>query len=206
MIINLASNIKSILSLFRKELNRKRRINFLERENIFVHPDSYLGSHTEIGYGTCINDPIYIASSVSAPVFIGKYCALAHNIMIRPSNHHTGFVNLQNKIQNRIKFQSFTKVKGPVQIGNNVWLGDNVIILSGVSIGDRAVLGARSIVTKDIPAYSIAVGNPAKVIKTRFSDHITNQLIEIKWWEWSEEKMSRNQKFLIPTYQHIPIY
>ena len=92
------------------------------------------------------------------------------------------YLNLQYKFQDRFQFPSLNKSKGIINIGNNVWIADNVTLLSGVSIGDGAVIGAGAVVTKDIPAYSVAAGVPAKVIKTRFPQHIIDQLSEIDWW------------------------
>ncbi len=190
-----------MLSLY-EILNRKILRRFQESEekfseykerDIFIHPDSFLGSNTTIGSGTNINGPAYIASSKSAPVKIGKYCAVAHNLRIRPRNHYTGYINLQDKFQNRYNLPNLNSIKGPVIIGNNVWISDNVLILSGVTIGDGAVIGAGSVVTRDIPPYSIAVGNPAKVIKQRFCDQIIQQLTEIRWWDWSDDKIRRNR-------------
>jgi len=69
------------------------------------------------------------------------------------------------------------------------------MILSGVNIGNGAVVGAGSVVTKDIPSYAIAAGNPAKIIKFRFNDNIISQLEEIKWWDWDEDKIKANHLF-----------
>ena len=85
--------------------------------------------------------------------------------------------------------------KGETNIGNNVWVGDSVIILPGVTIGDGAVIGAGSIVTKNISPFAIAVGNPAKVIKFRFDQKIIKQLLQIKWWSWSKKKILKNRDF-----------
>ncbi len=161
----------------------------------FIHPKSYLGRCTSIGFGTVINGPAFIASRKDAPVIIGKYCAIAYGLRIRSRNHYTGCANLQDKFQSSHGFRRLDDIRGPVIVGNNVWIGDNVIILSGVTIGDGAVIGAGSVVTKDIPAYSIAAGVPAKCIKKRFSDEIIEQLTEIKWWDWPEEKILRNKLF-----------
>jgi virginiamycin A acetyltransferase len=176
---------------------------FLEKD-VFVHPESIIGKCTLIGYGTNINGPAFIASSKNAPVTIGKYCAIAHNLRVRPRNHYPGFVNLQDKFQNRYKFPRLDQIKGPVSIGNNVWIGDNVTILSGVTLGDGSIIGAGSIVTKDVPPYSVAVGNPAKVIKNRFSKKIISQLININWWDWAEDKILRNKTFFETDFSAYP--
>jgi virginiamycin A acetyltransferase len=182
-----------ISKIFRQPQQPEDKFAEYRERDIFIHPDSFLGSNTTIGTGTNINGAAYIASSKNAPVTIGKYCAIAHNFRIRPRNHYTGYINLQDKFQNRYNFPHLDSIKGPVSIGNNVWIADNVLILSGVTIGDGAVIGAGSVVTKDIPPYCIAVGNPAKVIKKRFCESVIEQLIEIKWWDWSDAKIQRNR-------------
>jgi len=177
--------------------------------NIYIHPNSLIGSNTEIGEGTNINGPAYIASRDIAPVKIGKYCAIAHNLRIRPRNHYTGYANLQDQLQNRYGFPNLSVVKGAVTIGNNVWIADNVTILSGATIGDGAVVGAGAIVTKDIAPFAIAVGCPAKVIRKRFSEKIIEKLISIQWWQWSEERIQRNKEFFsidFSQYDDFPIH
>jgi acetyltransferase-like isoleucine patch superfamily enzyme len=82
--------------------------------------------------------------------------------------------------------------KGPVIIGNDVWVGAGAIILSGVSIGDGAIVAAGAVVTKDVPAYSIVGGNPARLIRFRFSEDQIAKLLSIGWWNWSEEKIRKN--------------
>ena len=83
------------------------------------------------------------------------------------------------------------KNKGPVWIGSDVLVSTDSLILSGVTIGDGAVIGAKAVVTKNVPPYGIAVGNPATVIKRRFSDEVIERLLKIKWWDWTDEKIAR---------------
>ena len=103
--------------------------------------------------------------------------------------------NLQSKFATDFFNQSIDVLKGETKIGNNVWIGDSVIILPGVQIGDGAVIGAGSIVTKNIPPFAVAVGNPAKVIKFRFSQKIIKKLLKISWWNWPNDKILLNKSF-----------
>ena len=81
------------------------------------------------------------------------------------------------------------RTKGDILIGNDVWIATEAIIMSGVTIGDGAVIGARAVVTKDVPPYSIVAGNPAIMIKKRFDDKTIQRLLEIKWWDWDNSKI-----------------
>ena len=82
--------------------------------------------------------------------------------------------------------------KGDIVIGNDVWIGYKAIILAGVEIGDGAIIGTRALVTKDVPAYSIVGGVPAKIIRKRFSEDIINELEILKWWDWPKQKIAQN--------------
>ncbi len=82
--------------------------------------------------------------------------------------------------------------KGDIIIGNDVWLGYESVVLAGVTIGDGAIIGVRSVVTKDVPPYTIVGGVPAKTIRRRFAEEIISALLRIKWWDWSEEKIRKN--------------
>ena len=73
-----------------------------------------------------------------------------------------------------------------------MWIGYDAIIMSGVKIGDGAIIGTRAVVTNDVPPYTIVGGVPAKVIRKRFNDNIISRLLEIKWWDWPVEKITRN--------------
>ena len=95
------------------------------------------------------------------------------------------------------KFNYKINRKRQIIIGNDVTIGANVTIMGGVTIGNGAVVGANSLVTKDIPPYAIVGGNPAKIIKYRFEDEIIEKLNEIKWWNWSEEKIKENMDFIL---------
>ncbi|MEG0371909.1 MAG: CatB-related O-acetyltransferase, partial [Clostridium sp.] len=81
-------------------------------------------------------------------------------------------------------------------IGNDVWIGQNAIIMPGVKIGDGVIIGANTVVTKDIKAYHIVGGNPGVVIRKRFDDELISYLLELKWWDWNKEKIFDNLDIL----------
>ena len=82
--------------------------------------------------------------------------------------------------------------KGDIVIGNDVWIGYEAVILSEVTVGDGAIIGARAVVTKDVPPYAIVGGIPARYIRRRFDEKTVTKLMELKWWEWSDEKIKEN--------------
>lgn len=82
--------------------------------------------------------------------------------------------------------------KGDIVIGNDVWIGYEAVILAGVTIGDGAIIGTRAVDTKDVPPYTIVGGVPAKPIKRRFPEEAISALLEIQWWNWSEERIAKN--------------
>jgi acetyltransferase-like isoleucine patch superfamily enzyme len=118
---------------------------------------------------------------------IGKYCSIARGVtFVLGGEHNTNWATTYpfNTIfleKNHIKGHPLSK--GPILVGNDVWLGTDAIVLSGVSIGDGAVVAARSVVTKNIPPYAIVGGNPAKILKFRFDDASIEKLLKLKWWE-----------------------
>ena len=81
--------------------------------------------------------------------------------------------------------------KGDIRIGNDVWIGYEAVVMAGVTIGDGAIVGARAVVTKDVPPYTIVGGIPARAIRKRFPDRVIAALLEIQWWNWPEEAIRR---------------
>jgi acetyltransferase-like isoleucine patch superfamily enzyme len=130
---------------------------------------------------------------------IGKYCSIANNVVIVLANHKTNlisnypFLNISNSgpISNLVD-DFHASHKGPVEIGNDVWLGEGCMILPNVKIGNGAVVGAGCIVRKDVAAYSIVIGDPQVEIKKRFSDDIVSDLEELKWWDLPREVLESN--------------
>lgn len=87
-------------------------------------------------------------------------------------------------------------LKGDTVVGNDVWIGQNVTVMPGIHIGDGSIIAANSVVTKDIPPYSIAGGNPCKLIRKRFDDDLTAYLLNLRWWDWDADKIFRNMDAL----------
>ena len=136
---------------------------------------------------------------------IGNYCSFGKNISVITSNHDYNFPTTQGFFYKRYfnakhpgELQTppnRARSKGPVIIGNDVWIGDNATVLSGVRIGDGACIANGAVVTKDVAPYSIYGGVPAKLIKSRFQPYVIDALLEIKWWNWNEKRIKSNRKF-----------
>jgi acetyltransferase-like isoleucine patch superfamily enzyme len=127
-------------------------------------------------------------------VEIGKFCSIADGVKILSGGEHGHLLRVANYPM-RAYFLNIRPYpdalnNGPVIIGNDVWIGSHAIVLSGINIGDGAVVGAGAVVSKDIPPYGIAVGNPARIVKYRFSEDIIQKLLAIKWWDWEDEKIA----------------
>ena len=113
-------------------------------------------------------------------IVFGKRCTVSFNLTILAGGEH--YIN-------RISFGEGSFSKGDINIGNAVWIGAFVTILSGVTIGDGAVIGACSVVASDVPPYAVVVGNPAKLIRYRFRPDQIEKLLKIKWWDWDNKKI-----------------
>ena len=110
---------------------------------------------------------------------IGRYCSIGDSVVIGPGDHDMNGVSTSTEFQDN-KLESLTKK--PCVIGHDVWIGAQSIILRGVSIGDGAVVGANSVVTRDVAAFAVVVGSPARIIKTRFDANRAQQIIDSGWW------------------------
>lgn len=134
---------------------------------------------------------------------IGKFCSIARGVTILLGGEHNVDWNSTypfNEVFPESKhIQGHPASKGDTTIGNDVWIGTEAIILSGVKIGDGAVVAARSVVVKDVEPYTIVGGNPAKVIKKRFEDKKIEALQKMTWWDWPIEKIKKNAATLMST-------
>jgi virginiamycin A acetyltransferase len=165
----------------------------------------YINMNIEIGKGTIFNGNKKLVTSPNSKIKIGKYCAIANGCKIITLNHDYNYPALQGsfykenfncKHPGEIKNPpNKERTKGEVIIGNDVWIGEDVFISSGVNIGNGCCIGAKSVITKDLPAYSICVGVPCKPVKKRYSDSIIKFLEDIKWWNWDSNKIKKNKNF-----------
>lgn len=129
---------------------------------------------------------------------IGSFCSIAGNVTIFLGGNHRldwistyPFMEFSKYFEKASKIEGHPSSKGDVIIGNDVWLGYGCTILSGVRIGDGAVIGANTVVSKDVRPYQVVVGNPGRVIKSRFDESEINFLLELKWWDWPLEKIDK---------------
>jgi virginiamycin A acetyltransferase len=148
-------------------------------------------------YGGCFNYEL-----IGRFTEIGRYCSFAEGVCIFNGNHPLQFKSMHpffyNPALDIVEHEMITR--GKLVVGNDVWVGRNVIILPAVHrIGDGAVLGAGAVVTKDVPDFAVVAGNPARIIKYRFSEPVRLQLKESRWWEKSiDEIKGRLDEFTKP--------
>lgn len=129
---------------------------------------------------------------------IGKFCSIARASIYLGGNHRPDFVTtypLNVAFGVRLPHDQVS-TKGDVTIGNDVWIGNDALILSGVTIGDGAIVGARAVVAKDIPPYAVVVGNPGRVVRSRFDDDTIRRLLKVKWWDWEIDRIRMNAALL----------
>ncbi|HEY4081696.1 MAG TPA: CatB-related O-acetyltransferase [Burkholderiaceae bacterium] len=176
-----------------KALQRRtaRRMEFQER---------YRGQQFEIGRFSYGEPTIHFDSSGSR-LSIGQFCSIGEDVTIfMGGEHRPDWVTtypFSLMIPGASQHEGHPKTKGDVIIGNDVWLGFGSTVLSGVRIGDGAVIGAGAVVAKDIPPYAIAVGNPARVIRSRFTPAQVTALLRIQWWDWPMEKIEAQLPLLL---------
>ena len=166
--------------------------------------DSRLGAYTEVGARTILtevtmDDYSYVVNdSQITYTTIGKFCSIAAMTRINPGNHP-----MQRATQAHFTYRSSAYFPGEaddaeffawrrahhVEVGHDVWIGHGAIILPGRNVGTGAVIAAGCIVTRDVPAYTIVAGNPAKIIRRRFDERTEERLKALGWWNWSHEAL-----------------
>lgn len=128
---------------------------------------------------------------------IGQFCSLAYGTQVILGGEHRADFVTTYRFGTYSPFDEWYSPpadsavgRGDVTIGNDVWIGHEATILSGVSLGDGVIVGARSVVRQDAPPYAVVVGNPARVAGFRFSPDQVEALLRIRWWDWDEERIT----------------
>ncbi|WP_316632871.1 CatB-related O-acetyltransferase [uncultured Flavobacterium sp.] len=151
-----------------------------------------------IGYGTTLGYNNILGGNIT----IGKYCQIGADVAMHATNHPvhylTTYINTNLFKGELNKF----KEKNEIIIGHDVWIGHNVIIVGNVNIGNGAILAAGSVVTKDVPAYNIVAGVPAKSINKRFSDSIIKEIEDLAWWNLSDQELEKIKPLFFKDYQN----
>ncbi|MCW3787340.1 CatB-related O-acetyltransferase [Plebeiibacterium sediminum] len=182
-------------------LENYNRLCFLK--NVVKNPNIIVGDYT---YYDDFDDVEnfeknvkYHFDFIGDKLIIGKFCMIASgvNFIMNGANHLTNaitaypFAIFGNGWEKAMDKKSYPQ-KGDINIGNDVWIGHNATIMAGVTIGDGAIIAANSTVVKDVEPYAIVGGNPAQEIRKRFSEDKIEKLLEIKWWDWKKEKITKN--------------
>jgi virginiamycin A acetyltransferase len=179
----------------------------------------HLAKNVSIGYKTYHNGAFVWQWHNNSELEIGKYCSIANDVnFILDSGHHqvseittfphfnhlrnnSVFLNEESKKQLK---QSIVTPESKTIIGNDVWIGMNVIILPNVKVGNGATILAGSVVSKDVPDYTVVGGIPGTVIKMKYNSEIVNKLQQIAWWNWEPKKVEENvEDFYLPIQEFI---
>ena len=157
-----------------------------EGNNAVLQNSNFNGT-IKVGYATTISTQCFIHGTIT----IGRYCQFGPFASVNTFNHPMH--HMSTYINKRLLRGAVSKYKSSKEtvIGNDVWVGKNAIILGGVTIGDGAIIAAGAVVSKDVPPYTIVGGVPAKVIKNRFSDTIIKELLELQWWNKTEDEIEK---------------
>jgi acetyltransferase-like isoleucine patch superfamily enzyme len=186
------------LGIVKKGLNAITKRTCPQPESRFMNENPEYAQYA-IGKFSYGNPTIHFNETKSS-LKIGRFCSIATGVTILLGGEHTPDWVTTYPFNNFFKdFEALAPsgTKGDVTIGNDVWIGLNALILSGVCIGDGAVIGANAVVTRDVAPYAIVAGNPARVIKKRFDDETIEKLLKIKWWNWNLQKVKENMPLMM---------
>lgn len=150
-----------------------------------------LATDVTIGSGTRISGPCLAKGS--ANLEIGRYCAIGSDVTFITTNHLTTPLNLSLALQRRLgAARHVAAEQSSVTIGHAAWIGDGALILPGVRVGIGAIVGAGSVVTRSVPDFQLAVGNPARMIRSRWSTEVTDAVSASRWWELEPKELAEH--------------
>lgn len=163
----------------------------------YLNRFTQIGPRAVVGKYSGLNESCFFARGE-----MGAYCAIGARTAINPFNHPLSWLAM-HEFQYHPKaydwvaeYKDFVRLERTPdmfefsRIGNDVWMGHNVNVLAGVSVGDGAVIAAGAVVTKDVPPYAIVAGVPAKIRKFRFTDTIIERLLNVRWWDFELSELS----------------
>ncbi|CDZ80265.1 Virginiamycin A acetyltransferase [Candidatus Rubidus massiliensis] len=172
--------------------------NFVKAPNIFIGDYTYFDNSGQAADKFEENNVLYNYDFSKVKLVIGKFCAIAAQTRFIMTGDHKldaistyPFPIFGHGWESAFNVYDLP-VKGDITVGNDVWFGYDSLVMNGVTIGNGAIIAARAVVVKDVPAYSIVAGNPAKVVKMRFDDKTIERLQKIAWWDWKIEKISKH--------------
>lgn len=191
---------------------RKNDTETIYLKSVITDPSISIGDFTM--YNDFVSDPtqfeknnvLYHYPINKDRLIIGKFCSIAcgAKFIFNSANHTQKSLStypfpifFEEWNLDKANVASAWDNKGDIVIGNDVWIGYEAVILSGVHIGDGAIIGTRAVVTKDVPPYSVVGGIPAKEIKKRFDENTIMKLQKIQWWNWSYDKIQQNLPFIM---------
>ena len=165
--------------------------------NIIVGKHSYYsGYYHNHSFNDCARYLLADSADNIDKLIIGSYCSIGSGAVFMMAgnqghNHHwiSTFPFFYQENENFADAQDAFECTGDTVIGNDVWIGSEAMIMSGITVGDGAVIASRAVVTKDVAPYSIVGSNPAKHIRYRFTENEIELLLEMKWWQWSDEQL-----------------
>lgn len=171
--------------------------NVIKNPNIIVGDFTYYDDFEDVS--NFEKNVKYHFDFIGDKLIIGKFCMIASDVtfIMNGGNHLTDattaypFAIFGGAWQHAMEGKSYPS-KGDTIIGNDVWIGHDATIMSGIKIGDGAIIATKAVVTKDIEPYTIVGGNPAKPIKKRFSEATISKLLQLKWWDWDIKKITKD--------------
>ncbi len=158
-----------------------------------------LSGQVTVARYTSLWGPSIFVSGGGQGVEIGSFCSIAHHVALQEQFHNsqrTTTYFIERNLLDQPEPPEALVSKGACRIGHDVWIGAGAQVLSGVTIGDGAIVAAGAIVTRDVAPYAVVAGNPARLIRYRFGPDRIALLIDMQWWNWSEDRLRSEAAFL----------